>query len=379
MAHSVSQAVRHNSLMRFIHTADWQIGMRAVHAGSAAEAVRAARMDAATRVCRMAEDEGVDFLLLAGDTFEDNAVDRASVEQVGALLGGTRCPVLILPGNHDPIQPGSVWEHPVWRSVANVTLLREAAPVTVPGGVLLPCPLRKRRSEEDPTAWIPSGGDGGIRVVAAHGNVAGIIAEEGGFPIPLDLAARTGADYAALGHWHSTVLYPTARMAYAGTPEPTRFGEPNSGSVLLVSIAAKGAAPDIQIRKTAQLQWVRIGEGDPVTTPGKLAQFTRDLTNLPDPDRTLVDVTLTGLLFERDREEVGRIEQACSRFLAHRLERSGLRPAPDDHDWIRRLPAGPVQFAAERLQQACEGESDEARVAMQALLELYAIAQEARR
>ena len=102
--------------MRFIHTADWQIGMRAVHAGAAAEAVRSARIETATKICRMAEAEAVDFLLLAGDTFENNAVDRGLVEQVGALLGGARCAVYILPGNHDPVQPGSVWEHPVWES-----------------------------------------------------------------------------------------------------------------------------------------------------------------------------------------------------------------------------------------------------------------------
>jgi len=379
VAQPVSLVPPHNSNMRFLHTADWQIGMRAVHAGSAAEAVRGARMDAATRVCRMAEDEAVDFLLLAGDTFEDNAVDRTSVEQVAALLGGTGCPVFVLPGNHDPHQPGSVWEHPVWRSAANVTVLREAAPVAVPGGVLLPCPLRTRRSDEDPTAWIPSAGDGGIRVVAAHGNVAGITAEEGGFPIPMDLATRTGADYVALGHWHSTVIYSGARTAYSGTHEPTRFGEPASGNVLLVSISAPGAVPQIETRRTAVLRWVRIGEGEALTVPGKLAEIARNLANLPDQDRTLVEVTLTGLLFEREREDVSRIESACARFLAHRLDWSGLRPAPDDHDWIRRLPAGSLQIAAQRLRQAAEGTSEEARTAMQALLELYTFAQEVRR
>jgi hypothetical protein len=379
VAPPVSQVRRHNLAMKFIHTADWQIGMKAVHAGNAAEAVRAARMDAATRVCRLAEDEHVDFLLLAGDTFEDNAVDRATVERVGALLGGTRCAAFVLPGNHDPVQPGSVWDHPVWKSAANVTVLRESVPVPAPGGaVLLPCPLRTRRSDEDPTSWIPAGSEGGVRVIVAHGNVTGITAEEGGFPIPMDLAARTGADYVALGHWHSTVLF-SARMAYSGTHEPTRFGELDSGNALLVSIPEPGAEPVIESRKTAQLRWLRIGAGETITTPGKLAEIARTVSGVPDQDRTLVDVTLAGLLFERDREEIGRIENACSRFLAHRLDWSALRPAPGDHDWIGRLPGGSVQIAADRLRQASEGDSEETRVAMQALLELYAFAQEVRR
>src|SRR5688500_15452596 len=102
--------------MRFIHTADWQIGMRAVHAGAAAEAVRAARLHTAARVCDLAVREQADFLLLTGDTFEDNAVDRGLVGRVAAILAATACPVYVLPGNHDPLQPGSVWEDAAWQS-----------------------------------------------------------------------------------------------------------------------------------------------------------------------------------------------------------------------------------------------------------------------
>jgi DNA repair exonuclease SbcCD nuclease subunit len=376
----VSQAAPHNLSMRFIHTADWQIGMRAVHAGVAAAAVRSARIETAKNICRMAEAEAVDFLLLAGDTFENNAVDRALVEQVGAILASAGCGVYILPGNHDPLQPGSVWEHPVWGS-SNVTVLRDPVPVAVPGGILFPCPLRVRRSDQDPTAWIPTASiDGSVRAIAAHGNVAGLIADEGGFPIPMDTAARTGADYVALGHWHSTVLYGgAARMAYSGTPEPTRFGEPDSGHALLVSIASQGAWPEIQVLNTAGLRWVQIAANDTITNPGKLADIARMLTQMPNQSRTLVEVVLKGLLFECDRDEIGRIETAGSNYLHCRLDRSGLRPAPDDHDWIGHLPSGAVQMAAERLKEAAAGRSADAETATQALLELYAFAQEVRK
>ena len=67
--------------MRFIHSADWQIGMRAVHAGTSADKVRAARLRTAAEVCKLAGNEAVDFLLLAGDTFEDNGVERELVSR----------------------------------------------------------------------------------------------------------------------------------------------------------------------------------------------------------------------------------------------------------------------------------------------------------
>src|SRR5579871_6789020 len=115
--------------MRFLHTADWQIGMRAVHAGEAGKAVRAARLATAERVCHLAAQQPADFLVLAGDTFENNAVDRDLVEQVARMLDRVGCPVFVLPGNHDPLGPGSVWEHGAWRSASNVTILTQAAPV----------------------------------------------------------------------------------------------------------------------------------------------------------------------------------------------------------------------------------------------------------
>ena len=80
----MSHVKPHNHGMQFIHTADWQIGMRAGHAGRAAQKVRAARLRAAERVCEIATQESVDFLLIAGDTFEDNSVDRQLVIAVAA-------------------------------------------------------------------------------------------------------------------------------------------------------------------------------------------------------------------------------------------------------------------------------------------------------
>jgi DNA repair exonuclease SbcCD nuclease subunit len=195
----------------------------------------------------------------------------------------------------------------------------------------------------------------------------------------MDAAARTNADYVALGHWHSTLLLPSngaARMAYSGTHEATRFGEANSGNALVVSIAAQGAAPEILIKKTGALRWERVGIGETITTPGKLAEVTRKLAQMPDQDKTLLEVVLSGLLFERDRDELPRIESACSRFLSVRIDKSGLRPAPNDDDWVRHLPAGAVRATAARLQQLASGNSETAEVATQALLELYTFAHE---
>ena len=125
--------------MKFVHTADWQIGLCATQAGNAGERIRQERLKAAERVVAATRDAGAEFLLLAGDTFEHNAVDRASVQQVGDILARSDCPVFLIPGNHDPLVPGSVWEHPVWQT-ANLHVLRQAEPVDVGSAVLIPAP-----------------------------------------------------------------------------------------------------------------------------------------------------------------------------------------------------------------------------------------------
>ena len=62
--------------MKFVHTADWQIGMKAAHIGAVGERLREARLQAARKVIDAAGAHGAEFILLAGDSFEDNGVNR---------------------------------------------------------------------------------------------------------------------------------------------------------------------------------------------------------------------------------------------------------------------------------------------------------------
>ncbi len=82
--------------MKFLHTADWQLGMKAAQVGGAGERVRAERLKTAERIVRLARDQAIDFILLAGDIFEDNAVERVLIQQVTDLLGGSDLPVCLI-------------------------------------------------------------------------------------------------------------------------------------------------------------------------------------------------------------------------------------------------------------------------------------------
>lgn len=368
--------------MRFLHTADWQIGMKAAHVGEAAVRVRDERLAAARRVVETARIAGAEFILLAGDTFEDNGVDRVLVQRVADILAEFGGPVYVIPGNHDPLIPGSVWDHPAWISAAHVQVLREAHTLEVPGGMLYPCPVRSKHSGKDPTGWIDARGAADIRIGVAHGTVEGLHLEEPEYPIARDAVARAGLDYLALGHWHSTSTYTgpdgAVRIAYSGTHETTKFGERDSGNVLIVEIAGPGATPAVSSVRTGALSWVVMEEE--TRASGDLALLRERIEAIENPGSTLVDLRISGLLAVQDQDEIDRLSEIlASRFLFGRMDTSRVQPAPQDQSWVAGLSAGILRNTAARLRDLAdpaysprpEGASPE--IAARALLELFAL------
>jgi len=205
--------------MRFVHTSDWQLGMKAAHVGKAAEKVRAARLEAIRNIQQLAREENVDFVLIAGDTFEDHGVGRKLVAEVGDLLAGFDCEVYLIPGNHDPWTLGGVWDHACERWSKRIHVLAEPKVVEVKGGYLYPCPLTQRWSDQDPTEWIPRESRDGIRIGLAHGSLKSPLWEgQQNHPIAIDAAQRAGLDYLALGDWHSVKEVPGRGGAVSADP-----------------------------------------------------------------------------------------------------------------------------------------------------------------
>ncbi|HEX8342281.1 MAG TPA: metallophosphoesterase [Tepidisphaeraceae bacterium] len=367
--------------MKFLHTADWQIGMRAAHVGPAGSRVRDERIAAARRVVAAAEEHAAEFIVVAGDTFEDNAVDRLLVQRVADILASFSRSVYVLPGNHDPLCAGSVWDHPAWLGRPNLVVLRSEAPVRVDGGTLWPCPLRDKLGRADPTACIDPVRlpEHGIRIGVAHGSIDGVSTDDAYYPLPRGAAALRGLDYLAIGHWHSYARIEdggACRMAYSGAHEPTKFGERQSGCALLVQIDAPGATPLLAPLSTGGLRWLQWNET--IAAAGDLAAVLRRVEAIDAPGRVLLDLTLVGLLCAADRPALERLKElAAARLFFHRIDDTRLRPAPDDTDWIAALPPGPVRQAAEKLcawsDPAC-GDAErpaDAAIAAAALSELF--------
>jgi hypothetical protein len=250
--------------MLLVHTADWQLGLKAGQVGDRAADLRERRFAAAQRVVELAHAREADLLLLAGDTFDHPDVDeRVVARAVEIFAAADPIPVAVLPGNHDPLVSGGVWRRASWRRIGDhVHLLDRPIEVEIlPGVALYPCPLTQKQSRRDPTAWIPTRerGDERLRIGVAHGSLTSLGVAEN-FPIAADRAQQAGLDYLALGDWHG--LSVGEREAYPGTVEATSFSERDPGHVLLVGLAAGPAGerppPAIEAVEVAALHWISI-------------------------------------------------------------------------------------------------------------------------
>ncbi len=334
---------------------------------------RAARLQAVGNLMDLAISREADLVLCAGDLFEHNGVDRKLVSDFLSTLGSRPgMPVYLLPGNHDPLSADSVYRSDVFQKQppSNVTLLSRREPLKLESGkgTLYPCPCFQADSYDDPTDWIEAREDSdGIRIGVAHGNWSLVIGDtRSDHPIPTAAATSRQLDYLALGHWHSTFPDPSApasregRTFYSGTPEPTRFGERDSGNVLLVEIEDPGARPSVETIRVARLRH----QEETIESPSQqtLQELQARLQKVESPEDVLLRVRLTGLTA---LDSLGPLKDLQlwledeSSFFHAVLDRTKLLPKPSDEELDQLAPGGFLRATLDRLRRIAAGDTAE--------------------
>ncbi|HVS66673.1 MAG TPA: DNA repair exonuclease [Thermoanaerobaculia bacterium] len=289
--------------MRILHTADWQLGLRAAQAGERAAEVRAERLATVARIVDLAHELAVDLVLVAGDVFDRQEIDEAVLHAtIGQLDRLTPIPVVLLPGNHDPLEVGGVWDRRAFaRAGAHVLIAREPRELEIlPGVAVYPCPLTQRISTQDPTAWIPPRcpEDRRLRIGLAHGALDSL-PKRGNFPIALDRAEACDLDYLALGDWHGSMV--RGRTAYPGAPEQASFGEKSPGYVLLVELEAGDAEagggihrrplPRVEQHRVGRFVWCAMETE--IRDRTDLVRLEAELAELARPEDLLLRIQVT--------------------------------------------------------------------------------------
>ncbi|MFN3258656.1 MAG: exonuclease SbcCD subunit D [Ilumatobacter sp.] len=234
---------------KFIHSADWQLGMtRHFLAGEAQPRFDAARTDAVRTIGTAAVEHGCEFVVVAGDVFETNFVDRTVVlRALDAMAATPSITFYLLPGNHDPLDASSVFRSRTFvdNRPDNVVVIGSGECIDLGDGVeLLGAPWFTKRPLGDlvSDACADLAADGTTRIVVGHGAVD-VLSPDRTDPAVISLErlealiAEGCLHYVALGDRHSTTsVGSTGRIHYAGAPEPTDYREVDPGNVLLVDV-----------------------------------------------------------------------------------------------------------------------------------------------
>jgi DNA repair exonuclease SbcCD nuclease subunit len=372
-------------VVKFIHTSDWQLGMRRDYLPVEAQArFTEDRISAIGNIGRIAAESGSAFVVVAGDVFEDNAVDRQVVLRALDAMKAAQVQFYLLPGNHDPLNDGSVYRSPKFleRLPANVAVIESSDPIAAaPGVQIIGAPWFSKHPLEDLVSAAIRGLQperGTVRIVVGHGATD---AMGGDNPAIIHLPnveaafADTTIHYLALGDRHSaTGVGTSGRAWYSGAPEPTDYVEVDPGHVLFVDLDKGSRA----VEKVRIGKWHFIEQKFQMNGPADLDALDEWLESLPEKPHTILKLSFEGTLHLTLKLRLDSIlEHAGTLFgaLEYWDRHMDLAVMSDESDFGALGLTGFAEEALHELQEASRIPGPSAELATDALALLYRLAE----
>lgn len=324
-------------MIRFLHTADWQIGTQfGQFEPDEAAHLAEARFDTVRRIAREARARHVDAVLVAGDVFDQQTASDTVIRRLFAALQDFSGAWIMLPGNHDAALVESVWTRAQRLNCIppNVRVVLEAGVVLLNACrcALLCAPLTQRITYDDTTAFFDATDTppGYHRVGLAHGSVSGILQEgiDSSNPIAPTRAVSARLDYLALGDWHGRFEV-NERTWYAGTHEQDRFRANEPGFVLDVTLSEPGAAPVVEPLHVGKYRWHRWEET--IAVPSDVDALKARLAALSATDVLRLKVGGTTALADAEALHVA-VEETRATVRALRVDLTGMQVLPTEDD-----------------------------------------------
>lgn len=373
--------------VRFLHSSDWQLGVTRYFLGADSQARwSAARFDAIRNLGQIALQEDCEFIVVAGDIFESNQVDRRTIAKACEVMSGIKVPMYLLPGNHDPLDAGSVFLSRHWkeRKPGNVIVLEGLGlPHQVrPGIEVVGAPWKSKRPLSDliaSAATSLTANPENLRVLVGHGAIDSLSPDRDN-PALIRVADAEKAilegrfQYLALGDRHSFASVGTSgRIFYSGTHEAYDFDEIDPGKVLIVDLRKEG----VTVTPKKNGLWHFIVHEAQVSTSEDIEALARYLESLQDKERTSLKLGLIGTLSIHLHARLEEIEERA-RDLFAAVVRSGSRSEliimPDNSDFEGLALSGFAASTVEKLRIQANGTEPQAGQAIDALALLMRLA-----
>lgn len=364
----------------FMHTSDWQLGVtrQFLNADSQAQWA-AARFEGIRNLGRIAKQEKCEFIVVAGDIFESNQVDRRTVVKACEAMAGIEIPIYLLPANHDPLDASSVFRSKPWkdRRPEHVHVLDvPGKPLEVRAGIeVVGAPWTSKRPLTDLVAAAASGlptASGILRVMVGHGAVDTLSPDRDNPAViqvtEAEKALQEGRyQYLALGDRHSlTSIGTSGRIFYSGTHEAYDFGEVDPGKVLIVELNVDG----VVAKPLQNGVWHFLEHEAQISTAADVDALSRQLNAMPDKERTILKLGLVGTLSIQTHTLLEEIEDHAKDIfgaVVRSKSRSELVVIPDAADFDNLSLAGFAASAVDKLRAQAGGQGPEREMAADAL------------
>lgn len=217
-------------MIKFLHAADLHLDSPfSALPPDKAEVRRAEFRAAFTSLTMYARMNKIDFLLLSGDLFDSDYASRDTAALMRREFANLPdCRVIIAPGNHDPFTGTSYYRRAEFPDNVFIFDTDEIGAFDFPdknttiygwaftSAQMTTCPLDNFEPEDSSR----------INLLCAHGDLGKTSSVY--CPIPVETLARSGIDYAALGHIHDfsgVNRYGRTWTAYSGCLESRGFDE----------------------------------------------------------------------------------------------------------------------------------------------------------
>jgi DNA repair exonuclease SbcCD nuclease subunit len=250
---------------RYLHTGDIHLDSPlkglAGQEGAAAERIRTATRAAFDNLVTQAIEEGVDFVIIAGDLYDGDWRDYRTglffVRQMGRLAKA-HIPVFLLYGNHDA-------ESQITRRLAlpnNVHVFSARKPQTFQletlGVALHGHSFRQRDITDNIVPAYPPRLEGFFNIGVLHTSLGGMPGHTNYAPCTLDELINKGYNYWALAHVHqAVVLHEKPHVVFCGNLQGRHIREAGSKSAFLVAVE-DGQVDTLTPVHADVVRWIRL-------------------------------------------------------------------------------------------------------------------------
>jgi exonuclease SbcD len=290
--------------IRLLHLSDLHLDRVFASMGCQGELARRRRQglrESLTAAGRLAAEQGCLAVTIGGDLYEH---ERAGVD-TGRFLAATFASwqpmrVLIAPGNHDALMPGSLYRRTEWPP--NVTIFESARlePVELNDFVTIwGLAHREPAWQGDPLEAPPAIDGSGVHLALFHGAELGSRPDGKSLHGPFHAERIRAAGFAAAlcGHYHRRRLDTALGLLYPGTPEPLGFDEEGGRGPVIVEIDGRG---EVRFHPQDTNRWTVATVRCDARECGSVESVIEEVTlscasiGLGDPERTMIRVDLVG-------------------------------------------------------------------------------------